>query len=74
MVNIKMGGIERGGNWQRNAAYAGGALLGLGGLAYGLNKAYKAYDKAKFIKEASDAMNAWNSPTVDLTMESIKYF
>lgn len=44
-----MGGINRGGNWQRDAAKAaaiGGGLLGLGALGYGGYKAYDAYKKA----------------------------
>lgn len=55
-----MGGIDRSGNWKRNAQIAGGTVLGLGGALYGLQKAYKAYDKANIIKEMTSAMG---SPT-----------
>lgn len=66
MCFIKMGGINRGGNWQNDAAKAaaiGGGLLGLGALGY---KGYKAYDKANFIKEAATNIASPISPILQM--------
>lgn len=59
-----MGGIERTSNRKINPYAAIGAAAGLGGLGLGAYKLYKAYDKYKFIKEASKAMA--NNPSLDI--------
>jgi hypothetical protein len=44
--------------WRPSATQFGLGLAGLGGLVYGTQKIYKAYDKYNFVKEAAAAMNS----------------
>ena len=66
MFLLLMGGIEKSSNRKYNPyAVAAGTALGLGGLAYGLSKAYKAYDRYKLLKEAKAAMES-SSPILQM--------
>jgi hypothetical protein len=65
--NEKLSNTRYGGDWRPSTSQVGLGLAGLGGIVYAGSKAYQAYDKYNFIKEAAAAMNS-NSPASYLQM------